>query len=550
MTKTQKVQVQNMKHNPGILPFNLGTARIQIGTHTFLHYVETAPIQKLIENLTQKYYRFNKTISMNTTTPYPRKPLQNAYKQLEYEINNINQKFKSIFPMSHRQKRGLINPAGSLLKFFTGNMDQEDANKIYDSISQLEKSQNKIISKVNKQISLSSHIITTVNESLSIIDRNQNLIKIKIENLQRAMNESFYSYAHYFEIQEILIQMKFNSDSLLNFVTDLENAISFAALKTLHHSIVNPENLRKIISDLYSFHNHDQILFSQDEFLKYYAVVETTAFSAQDKLIFSLDFPMVHPDIFQYYHLFSIPNENQSIIIPPATFLTSSNKEFQYQEEECTDLQPNFLCKKNLLLSSQENSDCITAILSTSTNLESCKQVPVHSEVQVIEEINESHYIGIFPNPEKVQLHCNQNDVAILKGTYLFTVPPSCSVSTSRYSYKNEKGYIKGHPLTLEEIDHVRIPIMQTEKLQLEKVPLDKFYQLQLQQLQEDPLENFQLQSYYHWSLSTLILIALICLAIFILYKRESILAILKKKTASTSAPLNETRVGPPLRSI
>ncbi|KAG5872823.1 hypothetical protein JTB14_023903 [Gonioctena quinquepunctata] len=93
----------------------------------------------------------------------------------------------------------------------------------------------------------------------------------------------------------------------------------------------------------------------------------------------------------------------------------------------------------------------------------------------------EGHYIGVFPENQKLQTMCKEIDVALLKGTYLFTVTPSCSLKTSKCTYKNEKYFIVGNPITLQDIKGVNIPTMQVQKLNIKKVSLDKLHELKIE---------------------------------------------------------------------
>lgn len=113
----------------------MGTARIKVASHTFLHYIQLSPLENQINSITNQYKLLEATI--NNTTPFNRIALFNAYKHLEYEVKNVNHKFRSLFPHK-RTKRALIAPLGSLVKFISGNLDEQDAKEIYHSLAELE----------------------------------------------------------------------------------------------------------------------------------------------------------------------------------------------------------------------------------------------------------------------------------------------------------------------------------------------------------------------------------------------------------------------------
>lgn len=547
LMKAQKVRIQNLDNNPGILPFKLGTAKIKIATHTFLHYINLTALQNQIDSITYQYEKLEDIINSSETEH--KLPLFETYKHLSYEVNVVNQKLKSISP-ANRQKRGLINPLGSLVKYITGNLDQQDAKEINNNILELENKQNKIINKVNKQISLTSSLMTNINQTMTVVSKNQKAIENKINEIANDLQQTKSNYVHYLEIHEIMDQIKLNLDSLLNFLNDIENAISFASLKTLHHSIIPQNELKEIVKEFHNSHHNTQLLFKQNEYLNYYEVVETNVFAIENRIVFSLDFPLVHSDTFEYYHLYSVPNKNQSIIIPPSTYLTLSTDLYQYQNEECIDLKPNYFCKNNNLLPIHENPDCITALLTLSNKLDQCQQVPVHIQKAMMEEIDSAHYIGIFPEEQRIQTNCVENEVSSMMGTHLFTVPPKCSIKTPKYEYKNEKDIFHGHPVTLDEIKSVTIPVSKTKKIKLEKIPLDKLHELQLQSSTEDFLEFTKIHqntyiNWLPWILITAVLIG--CIYFAIKNNKMKISRILRPAATET---LDETQVIPPSSSF
>lgn len=50
-----KVKIQELKENPGILPFKLGTSKVKIASHTFLYYINIPPIIHQLNNLNIMY---------------------------------------------------------------------------------------------------------------------------------------------------------------------------------------------------------------------------------------------------------------------------------------------------------------------------------------------------------------------------------------------------------------------------------------------------------------------------------------------------------------
>lgn len=100
--------------------------------------------------------------------------------------------------------------------------------------------------------------------------------------------------------------------------------------------------------------------------------VKVEAFYSNKCLIFSLEFPLVHPGQFSHYHLYSIPTFNSTTIIPKNTYLTMSSDFYQYQSIPCQDIDSIYFCEYNYLMDGIRKENCKFSILqfsSTSTNI-------------------------------------------------------------------------------------------------------------------------------------------------------------------------------------
>lgn len=543
-----KIKIQDLKENPGILPFKLGTSKIKIASHTFLYYLDIPPIISQLNTLNTIYENIKNTIE---TSPLAYKSsLKNFYNHLDYEMNIVNQKIR-LFELSKRNKRGLVNPLGSVIKFITGNLDHDDAVELYSNLEKLESSQNKIIKKTNMQLSITKNLMTHINKTMSLIVRNQETINQKVSELRKAINEVTFGFIHFLEIKDILNQLKVNLDSLLHFITEIENAITFAKLGVAHPSIITLDNLHKINLELKQMYNKDQLLFSKEENLQiYYNVIKTHAYFIADKIIITLNFPLVNSKLFNYYRLFSIPTKNKNTLLPPSSYLSISDTEYQYHINECVELDHSYLCEGQKLQQIQE-ADCITSLLSVQQEPKNCQYVPVQINKDIIEQINEGHYIGIFPNKEKLQTNCEQTNIVSLQGTYMFTVPPGCSLQTTHYNYTNQKGTLTGYPLVLEDIKLINVSIKKVAKLNIEKVSLNKLHELQLQSIQEEPLEEISTHQHISIFSSTIsIVLIIIILALAFKKRRKHFQVWLRKRRQDCHPqelhPLDETQVVPP----
>lgn len=68
-------------------------------------------------------------------------------------------------------------------------------------------------------------------------------------------------------------------------------------------------------------------------------------------------------------------------------------------------------------------------------------QVTLLSSRHIVEEISKSFYSCFFPKSI-----WEENDVALLKGTYLFKIPLGGHIFTPKYTYKSGKDIIQSNP--------------------------------------------------------------------------------------------------------
>lgn len=120
--------------------------------------------------------KFSKILlnSMQNNTIYEKEykntfmPLIALEKRIKNQIYQINPKFNI-----KRQKRGIFDPLGSLIKCITGNLDQTDAEQYDRQIKQLQENQNKLKEIAFNQITILEKSISQFQSTISNISHNQ-----------------------------------------------------------------------------------------------------------------------------------------------------------------------------------------------------------------------------------------------------------------------------------------------------------------------------------------------------------------------------------------
>lgn len=450
--------------------------------------------------------------------------LSNFNRHILFQINLVKQKFVSVYPFENiRTKRGLINALGSVVKFISGNLDQEDAKRYDMAIQQLQDDQDRIINSFNKQISLNIDILDTYNETLGLIQHNQDVILEKINVIQQDILDVKLEFSCYQKARDILDQISNNLNSLILFLTDLENAITFSKLATLHHSVLKMDEIKIMINKLQKFYHPEQLLYTKEiDLFNYYNLIAVKSYYSGYRLVFVLIIPIVNPNTFNYYHLYPIPTPNFTTIIPRKPYLANYKDLYQYQDVPCQHLNPNYYCQEIHINQLNQQDDCTTSILNMGTQVH-CKMTHISLKSNLVEKINDMNYLLILPQETKIKLNCKRMDFVNIKGSYLVTLPLGCSFEFENTKFINEKGTVEIQPLLLPEIKiHITQENITYEKLELKNIALDQLSNLQHQQreLVMDKANHIR-NSHYFWTTPIYVFLIICILIVAYRYGRK-----------------------------
>jgi hypothetical protein len=86
------------------------------------------------------------------------------------------------------------------------------------------------------QISLTQHLI---DHTITTLNDNQKLIESRLNYFEHNLIKSFDDISSFLRAQNILDQIILNSQNLITILDNLENAVTFAKLYTVHNSIIS-----------------------------------------------------------------------------------------------------------------------------------------------------------------------------------------------------------------------------------------------------------------------------------------------------------------------
>lgn len=531
LVQTQEIEITKINNSPGILPFKLGISRIISGKHTFLHEINLKTLEATVDNLIQSYKNLNSSFITNKTLY--KISLTNKYEHLEPLIQEVSIKFNNIYSNFHiRQKRGLINLGGTVQKWLFGTLNAEDGERYDKALTTLKQNQQKIVTEVNNQISLSKQLIDRYSKDIEIITNNQKKISKYIDTYLpyvENMTDQFYKYTAYLSMID---QIFINSHVIINFLDNLENSITFAKLHTVHPDILTPQNLEIIISELKTHHKENEILNLKID--SWYSIIQTSCYFYKDKIIFSIEIPIANPKLFQYFHLFPLPTNDNNIIIPPNPFLALETNTLQYMDHLCPKIEDQYICnQENFKYGIQD--DCIASIIQdTQDKKTQCVQTPVHPPTLILNRINDEYLIVISHEEIKLKVYCPDQSYLTNKGTSLFKLPINCTLEYEDFKFGVTQLSNPGKPLVLPLINKMSTNLKTAKQmpLKIDNIPLEDIHELQrhIQATNQLTIEDPEVTK-ESWTTWTILAIILIIIAFFTVSRFRKLIQRLQPKT-------------------
>lgn len=468
-----------------------GNARVINGEWHIIHTMDTS---KLIDqNEITKRNIEKLTNTFNTTEKEGfRAELERIYYIIEHNTNIINN------IILHRFKRGLINGLGTIIKDITGNLDQEDLEKLQTRLE----TEHKLI---EHKISITSNILDDFHNKILNLTHNQLTLWTQM------------SHRHYLNNKlSLLTNILFNAETLYELLERLATAWTFANHDIFHYAIIKAKALAEVIQHI----PKDQMITLDITALQKHIHIETV--QSEHALRFLIKIPLVEPNTYEYTSLVpTILNSKNQCTYPisqPRRILRSGLQ--IYQAESC-DLYNEYICTK---LPTAIN-ECETAILRNEEATK-CNTTTITCPDNYVYEITRTTYLIYSKEEQILNTECNNvQKHYYIKGTILIT-NYNCKVT-----FKNK--ILISRSSTMEQLQVPELtglrPIEVKQPLMFEDNEKEINKQIA-------HLKSLEFTPMYHEvigiNIITITVIGFIGIGIWIIYNK----IILKRKTITTAA--------------
>lgn len=468
------------------------------------------------------------------------------------KINSCLSKLQFYLGKNSRVKRELLDGFSSVLKWLIGTPDAKDAIRFNDCINKLEKQELNSLNLMEQQVQITSSTIKNFNQTITKISYDEQIINEDIKRLGNYLNKTGKLLSDLKTNEEIAstsIQILEIVSSLEQEINDCINSILFIKSGTIHPSIITLEQLHNEL--LLSNHlRTNKRLVTSISLDNIHVILESATISAyvySDRLVYILEFPLIEGNIFNLYHLYSIPIKHpnsspfHSTIIPEYTYLATSTNGQQYittnDLQNCKQYKSTEMVCSNVILHNTANHPmCEVEILySTSTEMpKSCIPTTFPADINLFQPLGNNNWLYILNKGTPSVLQCNtKSEHYLLQETGILTLQPNCKLFTENMiliAHATETTNVS-YPATLPRIQ-IDDCLMDTDfpeqpdliPIQLNSIPLDSLNMIQNKiEKFNDQLKTLKKQTFMERNQSTFswfTFIVITTIIIYILYKR------------------------------
>lgn len=379
------------------------------------------------------------TINNNTHDHGYGKEFYNTYYIIDILVHKIEVQINQLNPLHiNRNKRGLIDGLGSIIKSITGNLDQSDAEKYEQAINTLSDNQRKLKTIVKDQITLLENSFNKFENITITLNKNQLVINDQIKELQRYVKEAHNQITgtyHFVHFQTILSQITYTFQIIYDTLEKIEIAITFSKLNIFHNSIINPNDLLLEISDINKYLKKNNLPFKPtiENILIFEKLIEIKSYSKGNRITFILEIPIVESEKYNYFHLYSLPTPVKTTyktIIPQSKYLLLNEQRYALTNKHCKEItQEEYICVDAHTTKIEVDVPCEVQLLLYTPNITNCHQVITEISDLKIQKIEKNQYLVIAPNGIVAVQKCAGNkDNIPLNGTYLIELNNNCEI--------------------------------------------------------------------------------------------------------------------------
>lgn len=374
------------------------------------------------------------------------------------DVTSINMTIDGITTRK-REKRGLVDGAGEVMKFLFGTLTTRDFTKINDRINNVSMATNEMTHIVKDQLTIISKSYSHLNE--------QQIKFRKLETLTKFLEQDFFAYQKFqkTEIDKVNYRVTYltkilqlsrslsdSHDALYRTTQQIKSAFLYASQSTLDPYFLPYSQFMEITKDIQLRLPHGQEILSythDGNFQIIYSSLKMSVFSYKQMLRIFVEFPIYrHDKTFTIYEVLPLPtkikNSDLFFSIVPSTdyFAISANLDYYYELSlaDFNNCQKHSLtiCSPTKAIKKANYKNCLFSLFTgKSVNIENICNIKTHRNFDPIfhRPFNSYNYIysisGTIPIHTVCDNHHSNNNghfPDFLTGNGILQIPHSCNV--------------------------------------------------------------------------------------------------------------------------
>lgn len=445
----------------------------------------------------------------------------------EFLFDEINRKLNQLLPNS-RTKRGLINGLGSIFKSITGNLDNEDGERIQQHLKKVDKNQLTLKQIMESQITLTTKAIEKFESTITNLTTDQLVLRSRILQLELALKNQKLELYHRIQFNNVYTQINSMAQSILQILETLEEAVAFAKINVMHPSIIEPEDLLDSLLQINKYINLP-LPVVKEQILNFEALITIKAYWKKTKINFILEVPITDTIQYNLYHLYSCPilhqNTTFQLIIPNQKYLILSDQYYSSSNELCKFIDNYFYCNNLDLINLETNQPCEVQLLLAKRPYSNCQINLIQLTSQKVQTLEFNQLLVINPSDKQINFNCKDlSETRILTlGTYIVTNQKNCITQISNQKFAHMQTDITNQKdIYIPELDYkVNVSYnYEIKNISLSQINLDDLHTIKYK-LEQSKQKLNSINSTAHWyqpSLWTILLyVTLICFSIYII---------------------------------
>lgn len=322
LTKEQ-IQLHDLSNNPGLVILQLGQGRVQIGSHKIFHVVDIEYLEPIINNL---------KLIINGLKIFD---VQDSVMLINRKLEMIEKTYRHILPIT-RNRRGLFNGLGSMMKAITGNLDENDLIRINMQLNELQNQNRDLVTNNNEQIKINYKVQDRLNRIIKNLNDQQNLIRRNLVTFrQNSLNGR--NVSNEIKIVKELFNLNINIDLLSNHVSTIFEAIQMSKAKIISKDILSVEELNEATKIL---ENENVNLRSIDQVIEY---LDLAVIHDHSKIVFIVLIPLLRREIFEHQLLEPVARKGKLLNLHSSEALTT-NRSTYLIIGDCTRIGESIIC--------------------------------------------------------------------------------------------------------------------------------------------------------------------------------------------------------------